>query len=89
MILHVRGHHMGRKPEVRVWTDEMAGYGQFEVKPWAEVSQFLKLGRHLGIVSGVVVHCCDTDDDCGYNDDARSDDHTSPCMCHEELPEEL
>jgi hypothetical protein len=55
-MFHVRAHEFGpQKPRIRIWTDEMSQYGQFNVVSFDDVQALCDLLGKLGIGS-VVVH---------------------------------
>lgn len=64
MTLHIRAHEFRtRKPRVRIWTDEMAGYEQFNVVSFDDVESLHQLFGKIGIGS-LTVHHCDGTGEC-------------------------
>lgn len=76
MNLHIRAHEFGpARPRLRVWTDEMQPYGQFNVASHTDVDVFVTLGMKL-MVLNVHVHHCDKDDECCVSDPTCGICHT-------------
>jgi len=60
--IHIRLHEMGKKPRIRVWTDEMAGYGQFAVIEHNDGIAVVASMKLIGVP--VIGHYCDGMDEC-------------------------
>jgi len=58
--IHTRDHDGSR---IRVWTDEMRPYGQFEIIDRSVWHTFREVARKLGIM-WFIHHWCDTDEEC-------------------------
>lgn len=64
MKVHARSHEVGpTKPRMRIWTDEMAKYGQFNVVDFDDFASFVLLIHKLNI-GEVQIHRCDGQSDC-------------------------
>lgn len=59
MIIHCRTHEFGPTyPRIRVWTKEMAAYGQFNVVEWEEMKK-LKETLDIFQLGQIKAHDCD------------------------------
>lgn len=61
--LHLREHEMANKPRMRIWTDKMEGYGQFEIVEFNDADTLVKLINKIRLCP-VVLHHCEGYDDC-------------------------
>lgn len=62
--IHWRYHEFGTstKPRIRVWTDQMIGYGSFRVVEWEDFVTTIRTLHHLGFKS--TLHTCDGLEEC-------------------------
>lgn len=63
MLIHARMHETGPNGRVRLWTDEMQGYGSFELVDNADAQKFKKLLETMNIAV-IKMHHCQSYDDC-------------------------
>ena len=62
MRIHCREHDEGSKPRMRVWTERMADYGQFNIVEHSVLANAIPMLSQLGIHT--VLHYCDCSDEC-------------------------
>lgn len=63
--VNFRPHEMGTRPRVRVWTDQDANYGSFEILEYKDFAAFREIGEKVGMVQ-FTQHHCQTNDECEH-----------------------